>query len=778
VALKSDSVNNVKVDTKNARAWGVISATADTDVVIVAKVGSGKPAYVIPSDTEQAVLATADAPVDFDSTTTGTVTLPEGSNATTISVKAGKFYYVIGVGTNLEVMDFYDANAVSTETPTEATTAEVTTEATTTAAATEATTTAAVEASTEATTTVITGSELEKNAASVIDGTACGIYARVADGTKGVVKTTVSDNATQYTVSGKNVGDTFNVDLVLKNNADPLNALTMYFDYDPTVVQAVGFVQVSTTDGITYKNDDGDTKIWMSEGQNPNTVTQLTATPSATNADYLGFGADGTKTAAELGRIKFANARLGDAGTLPSDVKGEGVLVTIQMRVLKEGTTKLEVSGPSGSIIASTGSTETSVNVLGTAVYGAVSSAATETTTVEATTEATTAATTEATTSANVTTEATTEATTAAGATTEATTSTSGGATVETTTVVTTTDATTQTTTDATTETTTKKSHSSSGGGSSSSSSGTSSSKASGTTKSSTGTKVGTTTSSKDKNSSSSSSTKAKATVTTAPSFVAPNGTVITAPALMDSYGNVYAGASIPSSLVGSKTFTDTSARAWAESSIEKLAALGIVNGVGSSQFAPDSYCKRADFIVMLVKALGLTGTAKDNFDDVVPGKYYTNAVGLAKEVGIATGYGNGNFGPENTISRQDMMVLVAKTLEFLGKDITASTSVLDKFSDSAKIANYAKPYASYLVSADMVSGTGSNIEPVALMTRAQLAVLVDKLYDAVVELAPAIENEETTVEESTEETTAEDESSESTTEETTEETTETTTEA
>ena len=182
----------------------------------------------------------------------------------------------------------------------------------------------------------------------------------------------------------------------------------------------------------------------------------------------------------------------------------------------------------------------------------------------------------------------------------------------------------------------------------------------------------------------------------------------------------------------------------------------------------------------MLDKVLGISGYASDNFSDVESNKYYANYVGLAKETGLATGYTDGTFKPDNTISRQDMMVLVAKSLELCGEDISANEASLDQFSDSDKIGDYAKPYVAYLVSKGIVSGTGNNIEPTKDMTRAQMSVIMSKLYDEILSIAQnyaaeqaaaaqAQAAEETSVEESTEASSEETTSEETTSEETTE---------
>ena len=252
-----------------------------------------------------------------------------------------------------------------------------------------------------------------------------------------------------------------------------------------------------------------------------------------------------------------------------------------------------------------------------------------------------------------------------------------------------------------------------------------------------------------------------RTTAAQAKSFVTPSGVVITPP--------VNTGVRV--------NFTDIASRAWAVDSINKLASAGIVNGVSANTFAPDAYSKRADFIVMLVKTLGLTDAGTDNFTDVESGKYYANALAIAKEAGIASGYSDGTFKPEDTITRQDMMVLVAKALEFTGAELDTSTAVLNGYSDAAQVADYAKPYVAALLNAGIANGTDTGIAPTALITRAQMSVLVANVYDTVLEAAEAYAAEQEAAEAETEETTEADEAEEDTTASDTEDTTEVLTE-
>lgn len=102
-SLKSDGANNGFVGTAKARVFGVITSTKDTNVSLV--LNAGKVGYICESDTDLNVLGDASAPVTFDADT-ALVTFEAGVAAKyDFDVTAGKFYYVLGVGTNLEVID-------------------------------------------------------------------------------------------------------------------------------------------------------------------------------------------------------------------------------------------------------------------------------------------------------------------------------------------------------------------------------------------------------------------------------------------------------------------------------------------------------------------------------------------------------------------------------------------------------------------------------------------------------------------------------------------------
>lgn len=167
----------------------------------------------------------------------------------------------------------------------------------------------------------------------------------------------------------------------------------------------------------------------------------------------------------------------------------------------------------------------------------------------------------------------------------------------------------------------------------------------------------------------------------------------------------------------------------WAKEAVNTLVSQGVVSGVGHNNFAPADNVRRADFLLMLVKVLGLESDYSDNFSDVSADKYYAEAVGIAKALGVVSGTGGGRFDPEGYITRQDMMVMTEKALSLKANLADASLSILDKFSDASKVADYAKQSTANLVLINIVSGSKGRLNPQSSTTRAEAAVIIYNIY-------------------------------------------------
>ena len=133
----------------------------------------------------------------------------------------------------------------------------------------------------------------------------------------------------------------------------------------------------------------------------------------------------------------------------------------------------------------------------------------------------------------------------------------------------------------------------------------------------------------------------------------------------------------------------------------------------------------------MLVRALELEGSGEGRaaFGDVLPSAYYYEDVQIAAELGLVQGVGGNRFLPDTPMKRQDMMVTTQRALEAAGKKLEGQRS-LDSFADGDQVAEYAKSSAAALAGSDIVNGMNGKIEPKAYFTRAQAAVILDRIWN------------------------------------------------
>src|SRR5699024_2029559 len=129
---------------------------------------------------------------------------------------------------------------------------------------------------------------------------------------------------------------------------------------------------------------------------------------------------------------------------------------------------------------------------------------------------------------------------------------------------------------------------------------------------------------------------------------------------------------------------------AWAHREIDTLAVAGVVRGGGDHLFSPGSAITRADFIVMLDRAYGMSQAldsgaidAQGGFVEVPGSAYYSKAVTAAKAFGVATGTDDNRFLPEQNMTRQDAMVFLKRTIDRTQMRLQAGS--LSAFSDAGQ---------------------------------------------------------------------------------------------
>ena len=107
-------------------------------------------------------------------------------------------------------------------------------------------------------------------------------------------------------------------------------------------------------------------------------------------------------------------------------------------------------------------------------------------------------------------------------------------------------------------------------------------------------------------------------------------------------------------------TFADV-ANHWAKDAIDDMGSRTVVTGVGNGNYEPDRNITRAEFAAIVIRAQGLnTGMGSSSFTDVASDAWYYGYIQTAVGYGIIDGYGDGTFGPRDTITREQAMTMSA----------------------------------------------------------------------------------------------------------------------
>ena len=189
--------------------------------------------------------------------------------------------------------------------------------------------------------------------------------------------------------------------------------------------------------------------------------------------------------------------------------------------------------------------------------------------------------------------------------------------------------------------------------------------------------------------------------------------------------------------------FTDVFSSAWYFNAVSETVADGIMQGVGGQLFAPEATLTRAMLTQIIYNMEGKPSyTASGSFSDVAAGSWYYDAITWAAEKGIVMGYGGGRFGPNDNITREQLVTIFYRYVgEHRGMDVSA-VSDLSSYSDVSAISAYAREAMGWAVGAGLISGLGDGrLAPTGLATRAQVAQVYLNYRDKVApNLKPAPE--------------------------------------
>lgn len=147
--------------------------------------------------------------------------------------------------------------------------------------------------------------------------------------------------------------------------------------------------------------------------------------------------------------------------------------------------------------------------------------------------------------------------------------------------------------------------------------------------------------------------------------------------------------------------------------------------------FEPDDPITRSDFAEYITRALGVyhTGTTTDSaFADIDAGQLQARGINAAVDYGIISGYPDGRFAPDRTITREEVMTMFAKAMEMTRLEEIPGNH-LSAYADQNTISQWARPFINKSVGSGIFKGrTEETIDPVGTFTYAEAATALRNL--------------------------------------------------
>ena len=184
-------------------------------------------------------------------------------------------------------------------------------------------------------------------------------------------------------------------------------------------------------------------------------------------------------------------------------------------------------------------------------------------------------------------------------------------------------------------------------------------------------------------------------------------------------------GTALPASAAA---FSDVASDAWYAQAVGEVSDAGIMNGTTDTTFSPDEQVTRGMVVTVLWRLAGSpAAAAATTFPDVEDWYYYAPSVAWAQAAGVATGLGNGTFDGGSIVTREQLSVFLYRYSQYAGDEL--ASGVLDLYNDVDSVQGWALDGMAHAVGAGLITGTDEgNLEPAGPATRAQLAVILQRL--------------------------------------------------
>ena len=170
------------------------------------------------------------------------------------------------------------------------------------------------------------------------------------------------------------------------------------------------------------------------------------------------------------------------------------------------------------------------------------------------------------------------------------------------------------------------------------------------------------------------------------------------------------------------RAFSDVPAANWASEAVTFAAARELFSGTSETTFSPDETMSRAMLATVLYRLEGQPEqTAASAYSDVSSDAWYADSVAWAVENGIASGYGDGQFGPNDSVTREQFVVMLWR---YVGSPKASRRDL--EFADADRVSDYAQEALCWAVENGVLNGNDSGqLVPGGTATRAEAAQML-----------------------------------------------------
>lgn len=181
--------------------------------------------------------------------------------------------------------------------------------------------------------------------------------------------------------------------------------------------------------------------------------------------------------------------------------------------------------------------------------------------------------------------------------------------------------------------------------------------------------------------------------------------------------------------------YTDVRTSDWFYEPVQYVSDQGIMTGTGAETFSPNVVTSRGMIVTILHRMEGEPTAEAADFADVDRDRYYTKAIDWASAHGIVSGYGDGTFGPDVSITREQMASILYRYAEYKGIDTSARDN-LSQYDDAETVSAYAFEVMQWAVGTGLITGQSERtLAPQTSATRAVAATILMRYCEDILDI-------------------------------------------